>query len=102
MKGIMKSTSTKNMKAPKTSTAVITPVDRQADYQTLKTELDEVMASLEQGELDIDAAVACYERGLGIIKTLEDHLLKAENRIAELKADHQDGEPDDEELSEEE
>ena len=59
---------------------------KKTNYADLSAELDEVMTLLEGGELSLDEAVACYERGLGIIKTLEKHLLHAENRVSELKS----------------
>lgn len=63
-----------------------TNTSKPLDYQALKSELTEVMDKLEQGDLDVDAAVAYYERGLAIIKTLEAQLQDAENRISELNA----------------
>ncbi|HEX8182051.1 MAG TPA: exodeoxyribonuclease VII small subunit [Candidatus Saccharimonadales bacterium] len=58
----------------------------QPDYTELSQELAVVMEKLEQGGLDVDAAVACYDRGLQIVALLEAHLLHAENRVSELKA----------------
>jgi exodeoxyribonuclease VII small subunit len=54
-------------------------------YKELSAELEKVMADLEQGDLDIDEAVGCYERGLAIVRELEVHLKDAENRVIELK-----------------
>jgi exodeoxyribonuclease VII small subunit len=55
-------------------------------YSELTEELDTVMRELEQGELDIDKAVKCYERGLEIVSELETHLKDAENKVTQLKA----------------
>jgi exodeoxyribonuclease VII small subunit len=55
-------------------------------YKELSDELAQVVHDLEQGDLDVDEAVKCYERGLQIIKELEAHLKNAENKVAELKA----------------
>jgi exodeoxyribonuclease VII small subunit len=55
-------------------------------YTELSEELDKVMADLERGDLDIDEAVRCYERGLQIVRELEDYLKSAENKVTELKA----------------
>lgn len=55
-------------------------------YKELSEELDRVMTDLEGGELDIDEAVICYERGLAIVKELETHLEDAENKVVKLKA----------------
>lgn len=54
-------------------------------YKQLSEELTSVMADLEGGELDIDEAVECYERGLAIVKKLEVYLTDAENKVVELK-----------------
>jgi exodeoxyribonuclease VII small subunit len=55
-------------------------------YKKLSDELDQVMADLERGDLDIDEAVKCYERGLKIVRQLEQYLTEAENKVTELKA----------------
>ena len=56
------------------------------NYQQLQTELDEIVVALQQDDLDVDAAVKQYQRGLEIVKQLEDRLSVAENTITELKA----------------
>ncbi|MDB5181257.1 MAG: Exonuclease small subunit [Candidatus Saccharibacteria bacterium] len=55
-------------------------------YKELSDELSRVMSELERGDLDIDEAVRCYERGLAIVKELEVHLKNAENKVVQLKA----------------
>ena len=55
-----------------------------ADYQTLQLELDEVLSSLQSGELSIDQAIAAYERGQIIVAELEKYLKQAENKIKKL------------------
>jgi exodeoxyribonuclease VII small subunit len=57
----------------------------QADYQTLNQQLDEVLAKLQQPDVQVDAAVALYEQGLQLIAELEKHLKQAENKIEQLK-----------------
>jgi exodeoxyribonuclease VII small subunit len=57
-----------------------------ANYIELSQELNGVMTRLEQGELDVDEAVECYDRGLQIVSILETHLSDAENRVSELRA----------------
>jgi exodeoxyribonuclease VII small subunit len=56
------------------------------NYTELSKELAEVMARLEQGDLDVDQAVQTYDRGLQIVEMLEAHLLEAENIVIKLKA----------------
>lgn len=55
-------------------------------YKELSAELAELLARLEQGDMDIEEAVQCYERGLEIVKQLEGYLKRAENTVTELKA----------------
>jgi exodeoxyribonuclease VII small subunit len=55
-------------------------------YQTLKSELDTVMAELQREDLDVDAALAHYKRGLELVQQLERYLGDAGNTISELKA----------------
>jgi exodeoxyribonuclease VII small subunit len=56
------------------------------DYTTLKAELDSVMAELQREDLAVDAALKYYERGLELVKQLEQYLKTAANRVVELKA----------------
>lgn len=56
------------------------------NYEQLKTELDEVMSSLQQEDLDVDKAVELYKRGLELVQALETYLKTAENTVIELKA----------------
>jgi exodeoxyribonuclease VII small subunit len=56
------------------------------DYQALKSELDGIMQALQQEDLDVDQALKHYERGLELVKILENYLKTAENRVSELKA----------------
>lgn len=55
-------------------------------YQALASELDDILVELQQTDLDVDVAVKKYERGLTVIKELEQYLGEAENRVSELKA----------------
>lgn len=55
-------------------------------YQALASELDDILVELQQTDLDVDVAVKKYERGLTLIKELEQYLGEAENRVSELKA----------------
>jgi exodeoxyribonuclease VII small subunit len=55
------------------------------DYQTLSSELDQVLASLQTPGVHVDEAVKLYEEGLKLVKQLEKHLQQAENKIEQLK-----------------
>lgn len=57
-------------------------------YKDLKQELDEVLSWFEGGEVDLDEAVAHYERGMRLVKELELYLKDAENKVTKIKASH--------------
>jgi exodeoxyribonuclease VII small subunit len=55
------------------------------DYQELSLELDEVLAKLQQPNVQVDDAVKLYGQGLALIEQLEKQLATAENTIEKLK-----------------
>lgn len=55
------------------------------DYQTLSTELDDVLAKLQNPDIQVDEAVKLYERGLMLVAQLEKHLKQAENKLTKIK-----------------
>ena len=57
-----------------------------ANYTELTTELEAVMTRLESGDLGVDQVVINYERGITIIREIENYLKHAENRVSELKS----------------
>ncbi len=56
-----------------------------ANYQQLSVELDEILAKLQNNDLDIDEAVTAYERGIELVKQLEKYLKEAENKVKKIK-----------------
>jgi exodeoxyribonuclease VII small subunit len=59
---------------------------KKTDYAELQRELDSILERLQHDEVDIDAAVKSYERGMEIVKELEAHLKAAENKVTKLQA----------------
>ncbi|HSX29142.1 MAG TPA: exodeoxyribonuclease VII small subunit [Candidatus Saccharimonadales bacterium] len=55
------------------------------DYQTLSAELDGVLTALQDPEVQVDQAVALYEKGLELIAKLESYVAGAENTIQKLQ-----------------
>ncbi len=55
-------------------------------YRELNDELEAILADLQTDELDVDKAIAKYERGMEIVKQLEEYLQKAENKVKAVKA----------------
>lgn len=59
---------------------------KKTDYKTLNDELEDVLAALSEGNLDVDAAMQQYARGLELVQLLEEHLKLAGNTVVKLKA----------------
>jgi exodeoxyribonuclease VII small subunit len=56
-----------------------------ATYQEVNTQLEAVLARLQEPDIQVDEAVKLYEEGLVLANTLEKHLQEAENTITQLK-----------------
>lgn len=59
---------------------------KELNYQALQQELDQLLADLRGGQLSIDQALKAYERGMVIIKEMENYLTNTQNEVAKLKA----------------
>jgi len=59
--------------------------DKQMTYQQLSAELDDIMVQLQAEDIDIEAAVEAYERGMKIVTELEKQLKTAENKVKKIK-----------------
>jgi exodeoxyribonuclease VII small subunit len=59
-------------------------------FEQSLTELEKLVAQLEQGELSLDQSLKLYEKGVGLTRFCNDELQKAQLKIEELKA----GKPD--------
>ena len=56
------------------------------DYRALQAELTELLAELESDQLDIEASIAKYHRGMSIVSQLQDYLKTAQNTVAKVTA----------------
>jgi exodeoxyribonuclease VII small subunit len=60
-------------------------------YEECRDELVEVVRTLEQGGLDLDASLTLWERGEKLAKRCEEHLAGARKRVEDaLAADTED------------
>lgn len=57
---------------------------KKLDYKKLSAELDDILDKLQSPDLDVDEALASYERGMTIAKELEKYLKDAENKIQKV------------------
>ncbi|MCA9337367.1 exodeoxyribonuclease VII small subunit [Candidatus Saccharibacteria bacterium] len=54
-------------------------------YRELKEQLDEVLARLQQDDIDIDEAMKLHQHGTKLVTELETYLKTAENKITKHK-----------------
>ena len=60
------------------------------DFEQAMTELETVVASLEQGEVPLEEALRAYERGVELTRACQQALTQAEQKV-ELLATRSDG-----------
>lgn len=58
-------------------------------FEDRLAELEKIVASLEDGELSLEAAVEHYQKGVKLHRELRGHLDRMERRIEQLRADDQ-------------
>ena len=63
---------------------------KKADYRAMSEELENVLVTLQQDDLDVDTAMAAYAQGLKLVKELEAYLQQAENTVTKLRAEAKD------------
>lgn len=54
------------------------------DFRAKTAELDELLAKLQDSDIQVDEAARLYESGLKLISELEDYLEHAENVVKKL------------------
>ena len=57
-------------------------------YADMMAELQELLIALQSSTIDIDAALAKYERGQKLVEELQVYLKTAENKISHSVAAH--------------
>lgn len=63
-------------------------------FETAIAGLEQAVQRLESGELSLDEALACYERGLGLLLHCRRMLGEAERKVALLIGVHENGTPE--------
>ncbi|MBO7675326.1 MAG: exodeoxyribonuclease VII small subunit [Atopobiaceae bacterium] len=53
-------------------------------FREASTELEQIVRSLESGELELEDALACYERGVALLTSLRERLSGAEQKVRVL------------------
>ena len=57
------------------------------DFEKALAELEELVATLEQGELPLEASLKAFERGIELTRTCQKALEAAEQKVRVLTAD---------------
>ena len=68
---------------PAKSKSDVIPVD-QLSFEIALRELEEIVSSLEQGEVDLEESIAKYERGQALKVHCEKKLKAAESRLEKI------------------
>ena len=66
------------------------PEKQKLTFSLASKELEQIVQQMESGKLDIDEALAKFERGLELTKFLKKRLNEVENRVKELKGGQKD------------
>ena len=62
-------------------------VNRLRSYGEMMVELQSLLAEMQSDALDVDTALANYERGKELLRQLEDYLKTAGNKITHTKGE---------------
>lgn len=54
------------------------------------SELEKIVEWFDSDDIELDKALKQFDKGMTLSKKLKDQLAKAENRIKEIKAQHQE------------
>ena len=66
-------------------------MSREQTFEELQKELEEIVASLERGDVAVDDAIALFKRGEELHKACVERLDAVQVRIEELSRDSRDG-----------
>jgi exodeoxyribonuclease VII small subunit len=58
---------------------------QETDYRKLNQELEQVLEQLESDQLDIEAAIKQYQRGMELVDQLQKHLKTAKNSVKKVQ-----------------
>lgn len=61
--------------------------DKPIPFEEAMARLEEIVAALEEGDLELERSLALFEEGVGLARRLETRLAAAEMRVEELLRD---------------
>lgn len=62
-------------------------------FESALAELEQIVRDLEDGQTGLEESLACYEKGIGLLKQCYGLLATAEQRILLLSGADEDGKP---------
>jgi exodeoxyribonuclease VII small subunit len=68
------------------------PVNESQSYQTMLTELDEIVRQVGQGQLELDDIVTKIEQGYKLISTMRERLDATKSKVEKLRVDFETSE----------
>ena len=54
-------------------------------FETALAELEDIVSRMEEGQLELDASIAAYKRGMALMKHCQAHLNEADAQIRVLE-----------------
>lgn len=69
--------------------------DENLSFEDALTRLEEIVQHIESGDVGLEQAITEYEQGMALVRRCKDVLARAEQRVEELKRQHE--QPADEE-----
>jgi exodeoxyribonuclease VII small subunit len=70
-----------------------TPSPDQLSFEQALAELDRIVRDLEDGDTDLEASLARYEQGVGLLKHCFGKLREAEQRVLLVSSVDEEGQP---------
>lgn len=74
-------------KTPSAADTTAQPTSQPASFEAAMAELEQLVASMEAGELPLEASVTAYKRGSELVKYCAAQLEKVENQVKVLEGE---------------
>ncbi|NMG65660.1 exodeoxyribonuclease VII small subunit [Azoarcus indigens] len=63
------------------------PASSPSSFEAAVSELETIVQEMESGNLPLEQALECYQKGVGLLKYCQETLNKAEQRIRQLEGE---------------
>lgn len=62
----------------------VNPDDLPQDFEAAMTQLEEIVAQMERGDMSLEASLGAYQRGVALTRICQDRLSRAEQKVKVL------------------